>query len=84
MKERITMTDVQNYKMDILNESVLVSPNVAAEILSCSERTVHTLVRDGDLHGYARNKGTRGLRILARELRDYFDSIKIDKTRWMD
>lgn len=84
MNERITQTDVRNYKREVLEQSVLVSPNVAAEILSCSERTVHTLVRDGDLYGYARNKGTRGLRILARDLREYVNSIRIDKERWME
>ncbi len=82
MNERITIRDVANYKREILDSSVLVAPNVAAEILSCSERTVHTLIKDGDLHGYARKKGSRGLRILARELRDYVDTIKIDKNSW--
>ena len=53
-------------------------------ILSCSEKTVHRLVREGEVHAYGRNKGSRGLRILASELRDYVDSIKIDKDKWRE
>ena len=84
MKERITKTDIQNYKKEFLDGSVLISPDVAAEVLSVSERTVHTLVKDGELHGYARRRGARGLRILASELRDYINSIKIDHDTWRE
>ena len=82
MRERITQQDVDTYKFQVLEQSVLVSPDVAARILSVSERTVHTLVREGELHGYSRNKGSRGLRILAKELRDYVDSIRIEPEEW--
>jgi len=78
------MKDVEAYKREILDESVLVTPNVAAEILSCSERTVYNLVRDGHLHGYSRSRGSRGLRIMARELRDYVNSIRIDREKWWE
>jgi len=84
MNERITPRDVAAYKREVLEQSVLVTPSVAGDILSCSERTVHNLVRDGDLHGYARNKGRRGLRILAKELQEYVGSIKIDRERWLE
>lgn len=80
--ERITRQDVELFKREVLESSVLVRPKEAANILSCSERTVYDLVRGGYLHGYNRSKGTAGLRILARELQDYVQSIKIDKSSW--
>lgn len=84
MNERITKQDVLNFKREILEKTVLVAPSEAATILACSERTVHRLVRDGEVHAYGRSKGSRGLRLLASELRDYVDSIKIDKDFWRE
>lgn len=83
-QERITRQDVENYKREILEASVLVAPAEAARILACSERTVHSLVRDGELHGYARKRGERGMRLLASELRDYVRSIRIEKESWRE
>lgn len=84
MSERITKQDVLNYKREILEMTVLVAPAEAAMILACSERTVHRLVRDGEVHAYGRSIGSRGLRLLASELRDYVSSIKIDKDVWRE
>jgi len=84
MVEKITHRDVAEYKREVLENSVLVAPPVVADILSCSERTVHRLVQDGDLHAYNRNVSGRGLRILARELQEYVQSIKIDKDFWRE
>jgi hypothetical protein len=84
IQERITKNDVEIYKREVLERSMLVAPPEAARILACSERTVYDLVRGGYLHGFNRNKGTRGLRILARELQDYVQSIKIDKDKWLE
>lgn len=77
-------SDVEGYKREVLEESVLVAPAEAARILSCSKRKVYDLVKCGDLHGYSRNPGGRGLRLLAAELADYVRSIKIDKDRWRE
>ena len=82
--ERITRNDVEVYKREILSTTLLVAPREAAKILSCSERTVRDLVRCGHIHGYNRTRGTAGLRILARELQDYVQSIKIDKDAWLE
>lgn len=82
--ERITRQDVLAYKREILEQTVLVAPAEAATMLSCSERTVHRMVRDGEVHAYGRNKGSRGLRLLASELREYVRSIKIDKDFWRE
>ena len=84
MTEQITMRDVAAYKREVLEKSVLVAPNVAAEILSCSVRTVHRLVQEGELHGYSRNARSRGLRVLASELHEYVGSIKIDRDLWRE
>lgn len=84
MNERITRSDVTTYKREILEQTVLVAPSEAAMILSCSERTVHRLVREGEVHGYGRNIGGRGLRLLASELREYVRSIKIDREVWQE
>ncbi len=84
MRERITKQDVMTFKREILEQTVLVAPGEAAMILACSERTVHRLVREGEVHAYGRSKGSRGLRLLASELRDYVHSIKIDKDDWRE
>lgn len=84
MTERITRSDVVAYKREILEQTVLVAPREAAQMLSCSERTVYRLVREGEIHAYCRTRGSRGLRILASELREYVASIKIDKERWRE
>ncbi|MDR2550005.1 MAG: helix-turn-helix domain-containing protein [Desulfobulbus sp.] len=82
VKERITRQDVSEYKREILEQTVLVATPEAASILGCSERTVLRLVRDGEVHAYGRHKGGKGLRLLASELREYVQSIKIDKDAW--
>lgn len=84
MMERITRKDVTAYKLEFLEQTVLVAPAEAASILACSERTVHRLVRDGEVHAYGRSKGSRGLRLLASELREYVRSIKIEKDAWRE
>ena len=78
MNERITRSDITTYKREILEQTVLVAPREAAKMLSCSERTVHRLVREGAVHGYGRNVGSKGLRLLASELREYVRSIRIE------
>ncbi len=82
IKRHITSQEVALYKQQVLEESVLVRPEVAAEILACSESSVRRLVREGELHGYAKNRGGKGLRILARELQEYVGSIRIEKDWW--
>ena len=83
-QERISRQDVLAYKREILEQTVLVAPAEAALILACSERTIHRLVRDGEVHAYGRSKGSRGLRLLASELRSYVASIKIASDAWRE
>lgn len=82
--ERITRQEVLDYKRQILEQSVLVAAPEAATILCCSERTVMRLVKEGEVHGYGRNPGSKGLRLLASELRDYVRAMKIEKDFWRE
>ena len=84
LRERITANDVVAYKREVLEQSVLIAPKEAARILSCSENTVYGLVRNGDLHGYNKKRGTRGLRLLAADLQRYVRSIRIDPEDWRE
>lgn len=80
--ERITRQDIATYKREILDQTVLVAAPEAATMLSCSERTVMRMVRDGEIHAYGLR--SRGLRFLASELRDYVRSLQIDRETWRE
>lgn len=83
MQERISRQDITLYKREILDQTVLVAAPEAASILSCSERTIFRMVREGDIHAYG-HRGMKGVRFLASELRDYVRSIRIDKDAWRE
>ena len=83
-REKITRLEVEVYKREVLERSMLMSPQEASRILSCSESTIYRLVKSGRLHGYAENRGTKGLRILAAALCEYVQSIKIDHDAWRE
>lgn len=83
-RERITRLEVEVYKREVLEHSVLVSPQEVSRILSCSDRKVYELVKSGKLTGYGENRGTKGLRILAAELREYVQGLKIDADAWRE
>lgn len=74
----ITKYDVEQYKREFLDRTVLVSSRVASQILSRSERTVHRLVGDGKLTAYAETPTASGRRFLASELREYVESLKVE------
>lgn len=82
-RERITRRDVLDYKREILDQTVLVAAPEAATILSCSERKVYMLAREGKLNAYG-SPGIKGLRFLASELRDYVRGLKIEADRWRE
>jgi len=81
---RITRLEVELYKREILEQSVLVSPREACMMLSCSETKIYRLVQSGRLRGYSENHRAKGLRLLAAELRDYVQSIKRDPDEWRE
>lgn len=82
--ERITRRDIEAYKREVLEQSVLLTPLDAATMLSCSTRKVYQLVQDGQLSGYNQNHRSKGLRLLASELKEYVRSIRIDKDKWKE
>lgn len=83
-RERITRLEIDGYKREILEQSVLLSPQDVCRALACGERKVYDLVRSGRLTGYSENRKTKGLRILAAELRDYVVSLKIPADDWRE
>ena len=81
IKERITRKDIDSFKREVLECSVLVTIDDAARILSCSTRTVRNLVSEGALIAHNRHgcsRPNRGTRILAAELKEYVKSIRVD------
>jgi excisionase family DNA binding protein len=83
-RERITRGDIEAFKREVLEQSVLVTPRDAAQMLSCSPRTVLGLVQDGKINAYNGSTRGKGLRLMASELRDYVRSIRIDREKWME
>jgi len=86
MKERITRAEVAAYKREILDKTVLVTPETAAEILSVSPRTVRRYLQEGILPAYHPRRSEtrhqrglpRGTRILASDLREFVRSIRLE------
>ena len=79
----ITRNDIEEHKRKILDQSMLVNLENAATILDCSTRTVSNRIRSGELSGYNRGPaGTKGVKLLAAELRDYVRSMRKDKDDW--
>lgn len=75
---RITPRDIEIYKREMLEQSVAVTTRSAAEILAVTPRTVCNYVRQGKLPGYAVSSGSKGLRILAADLRDFVRANRLD------
>lgn len=77
-KVRITRQEIDAYKRELLEETVLVTIKDAATMLQVSESTVRRRIDEGRLPVYGENgRESHGLRILASELREYVRSIKL-------
>lgn len=74
----VTKYDVEQYKRDFLDSTVLVSSRVATQVLSRSARSLNQLVEDGKITAYAEGKASCGRRYLASELRSYVESLRVD------
>ena len=83
-RERLTRTEIDSYKREVMEQSVLVTPDDAARILACSPRKIYDMVRAGKLSGYSENIRAKGLRLLAADLQHYVRSIKVDKDKWYE
>lgn len=75
--ERITRGEIEMYKREVLEQSVLVTPKDAASVLACSTRTVYSLVQEGKISAHNGSRRSKGLRILAASLKEYVQSIKL-------
>jgi len=87
IKERITRQEIDSYKREILEQTVVITIQDAATILSCSTSTVRSLVREGRIIQHNRHGNSRrcsGTRILASELREYVRSIRIEKNSYYE
>lgn len=71
VKERITRQDIDAYKREILDQSVLVSLDDAAAVLAVSPRTLKRRVEEGLISTYSDTPDRENTRFLASELRDY-------------
>lgn len=77
-KVRITRQEIDAYKREILEETVLVTIKDAAHMMQVSESTVRRRIDEGRLPVYgAKGREANGLRILASELREYVKSIRL-------
>lgn len=76
MTEQITMRDVEQYKREILEQSVLIDIDTAAQILSVSTRTIRRRVDEGMIATYSDTKDRENTRFLASELRNYVKRMR--------
>ena len=77
---KINQTDVNNYKKETLQGSVLVSVDVAANILAVHPSTVYRYIQEGRISSYnGSTSRSKGVRILANELKEYVRSIRVDR-----
>ena len=74
--ERITRAEVDQYKREILEQSVLIDINAAAQILSVSTRTIRRRVEEGMIATYSDTKDRENTRFLASELRNYVKRMR--------
>ncbi len=69
--EQITMADIEAYKREILEQTVLVGIDEAAAIMAVSSRTIRRRVDEGMLSTYSDTPDRSNIRFLASELRTY-------------
>ena len=74
---RITRDEIDNYKREILESSVLVRLDEAAAILAVHKSTVVRRVEEGRLTPYNDNGNQKGVRFLAAELQRYVREMRL-------
>ena len=73
---RITRQEIDSYKREVLEASVLVRLDEAAAIMAVSRSTVVRRVEEGRLTPYNDNGNRKGLRFLASELQRYVKEMR--------
>lgn len=75
-KVRITRQEIEAYKREVLQSSVLVKLEEAAVVLAVHPRTVLRRVEEGRLIAYNDNQSHKGIRFLASELQSYVREMR--------
>lgn len=76
--ELITRREVEAFKREILESTVLVNINTAASILAVHPRTILRRVEEGRLTPYNDNRTRKHMRFLASELKRYVREMRKD------
>lgn len=76
VRETITKREIDAYKREILEQSVLVKLEEAASILAVSKRTVIRRVEEGMITPYNDTTSSKSMRFLASELQSYVRDMK--------
>lgn len=72
----ITRQEINSYKREILESSVLIRLDEAAAIMAVSRSTVINRVNEGRLVPYNDNANSKGVRFLASELQRYVKEMR--------
>jgi excisionase family DNA binding protein len=75
-KERITRQDIEGYKREILESTVLVRLDEVASILAVHPRTVQRRVDEGHITPYVDRGNRKHVRFLASELQRYVREMR--------
>lgn len=76
VKERITRQEIDSYKRELLENSVLVGLNEAAAILAVNPRTLLRRADEGKITCYNDSRTSKGIRFLGSELQRYVREMK--------
>ena len=76
-KVRITMEEIDVYKREILETTVLVSKDAAAVMLAVHPRTIERMVEEKRLTPYNDGQRRNGLRFLASDLQSYVREMRL-------
>lgn len=71
VRETITRAEIDAYKREVLERTVLVGIEDAASMLAVSTRTIRRRVEEGMLSVYSDTADRSNIRFLASELREY-------------
>jgi PP-loop superfamily ATP-utilizing enzyme len=78
IKERITRQEIETYKREILESSVLVRFDEATAILAVSPSTLRRRVEEKKITPYGDNRSRQHMRFLASELQRYVSEMRIE------
>ena len=76
VRERITRAEIEAYKREILDQTVLITLDDAAAVLAVSPRTLRRRVEEGLIPTYSDTPDRENTRFLASELREYVRQMR--------